>query len=241
MPRQPFLRLYKKHPGGQIVIGPPVANTRPEFEKSIAHCIMTWPHVEAEMALFLGQLLGTNSQAAVAVFQTLRRSTNQASTIEVAALHALCNSEERAVVSALLLVHSETENDRTAMAHSHFGTYDKCQDIILWMETKDYVSFKTTLHNRNFIITRDLGDNLIGLLSYYKKKEIDAIAKEINDLAWTWHKAILWLRAPHPMRSELFYQLSSQPRIAQALQIIRQRNTRVAQPRRRGPTEGASA
>jgi hypothetical protein len=58
MPRQPILSVVRDTYGMSIKVGVRAIGQRPEIEALIAHCLMTWPHVEAEMALLLGQLTG---------------------------------------------------------------------------------------------------------------------------------------------------------------------------------------
>jgi hypothetical protein len=50
---------------------------------------MSWAPVEAEMALLLGHLLKADNAAALAVFQSLRRSSAQREAISEAARFAL--------------------------------------------------------------------------------------------------------------------------------------------------------
>src|SRR6202035_1763815 len=104
MPRQPFAALRQKHPGGNIEIGTNIIGERPELESLVGNCLMVWPAVEAEMALLLGHLLGASNPAALAVFQSLRRSSAQRDTIAEAARVTL-NDTDQELLSAALNVH----------------------------------------------------------------------------------------------------------------------------------------
>lgn len=85
MARQPFKPFADKHPGGMIDIGTRAVAQRPELFALVGKCLVSWPHIEAEMALALGALLGADNDAALAVFQILRRSSNQRDAISAAA------------------------------------------------------------------------------------------------------------------------------------------------------------
>ena len=66
-------------------IGIRAISQRPEHFAVVGKCLAAWPHVEAEMALMLGQLLGADNTAVMAVFQALRRSSVQRDAILEAA------------------------------------------------------------------------------------------------------------------------------------------------------------
>jgi hypothetical protein len=122
MPRKPFKPFADRNPGGRIDIGTRTLTERPALLTLVGKCLTAWPHIEAEMALVLGQLLGAhNSDAAMAVFQALRRSSAQRDAIFEAgrALHPT----DRDLLSAVLNVHKSVEAERNALAHGHLGTY----------------------------------------------------------------------------------------------------------------------
>jgi DNA invertase Pin-like site-specific DNA recombinase len=77
---------------------------RPELAALIARSCAAWSYVEAEMAVLLGVLLGANSDAAIAVYQTLRRATARVSAIKAAAQIVL-NSKENELLGAVLHIH----------------------------------------------------------------------------------------------------------------------------------------
>jgi hypothetical protein len=225
MPRKPFLSIRQSIPrGGTIEIGAPSVGNRPELEKLIANCIMVFSIAEAEMSLMLGQLLGTDNDAALAVFQTLRRASNQRDAIAAAADSALPNEEDQKLVTALLDVHKSVESDRTALAHGNFGTIDTLPEALLWMTTKDYVHLKTRLNLRNEVLTEEIKNGFYASLSYYEKPDLEAILEDTKMCAAMWPDAIQWLRAHGPSRAELFRRLADQPRIAEALKKSRREN-----------------
>src|ERR1700686_5445893 len=86
MSRQPLAPFVERNPSGHYNVGTHALGLRPELELIIAECLMAWPPAEAEMALILAQLLGASeSEAALVVFQSLRRSSAQREAISEAA------------------------------------------------------------------------------------------------------------------------------------------------------------
>jgi hypothetical protein len=230
MPRQLFAPIRKKHPGGNITIGTPVIGERPELETVIGNCLLAWPIAESEMGLTLGQLLGIGNEAALAVYSILRRATAQQEAIYAAARIALNNDAELELVSALIAVHKSIEAERTALAHGHFGTYDKLPDAILWMTTTDYVQLKAKLHLANMVMTDKMRDNLYSSIFVYKKPDLKKIYEDILYCAAMWPEVTTWLKANGRQREAGYRQLCSQSRIAQALVTLRQKNKTSAPP-----------
>ena len=127
MPRQPFKPYVTRKPGGNIEIGTQAVQQRPDLFALVGKCLISWPHIEAEMALLLGQLLGAENRATLAVFQTLRRSIAQRDAISEAARVAL-NETDQELIFAVLNVHKSIESERNALAHGHLGVYSLMED-----------------------------------------------------------------------------------------------------------------
>jgi hypothetical protein len=80
MPRKPYTSLIgrKRKTGDErIQMGAEAFANRPELLATIGSCLMAWPFIEMQLALILGQLLGSPNEAAIGVFQIIRRSTTQ--------------------------------------------------------------------------------------------------------------------------------------------------------------------
>jgi hypothetical protein len=226
MSRKSFLSIHPALPkGGMITIGGPALGQRPALEALIAKSIMTFSVAEAEMSLVLGQLLGTNNDAALAVFQTLRRASNQREAISAASEIALLQEGEHELVAAMLDVHKSIEAERTALAHGNFGVIDSLPDAILWMTSKDYVHLKARLHLRNEVLTEEIKNGFYASLSYYRKPDLESVYEATKFCAAMWPDAVNWLRSRDPRRAELFHLLRSQSRIAEALNKPRRENT----------------
>src|ERR1700724_1302569 len=217
MGRQPLSPFVARHPGGRYEVGTHTLGLRPDLEAVIAKCLMAWPPAEAEMALVLAQLLGASqSEAALAVFQSLRRSSAQREAISEAARVTL-SEEDRKLLAAILAVHKASEEDRNDLTHGHFGIYTELTDGIIWMNTKAYVDFKARMELARQVFTTEVAADLRSKLSFYKKPDLDRILVNIKDIADTWHAFVTFLRSHAPLRAELFRQLSDRPRIRQEL------------------------
>jgi hypothetical protein len=225
MSRQPFKPFADRNRGGRIDIGTHAVEQRPELFALVGKCLVDWPHIEAEMALALGALLGANNAAAMAVFQTLRRSSAQRDAISEAAKASLHPTDQE-LISAVLNVHKSVEAERNALAHGHMGTYSLMPDAILWMTTADYIAVKANLVLAGDTVhTEEKRDQFNSCLSYYKAPDLQAVADDINMMGWIWSEIIDYLSAVrHQKRAELYRRLY-RPRIALELEKLRREKT----------------
>jgi hypothetical protein len=237
MARQPFFHVFARNGGGTIELGTHILGKVPELEAIIGKSLMAWPVVQAEMALCLGQLLGIVSEATLAVFQTLRRSTAQREAISAAAKYSGLDKQGQELIAALLDVHKSIEKERVALAHGHFGYYEKTPNIILWVTTLSYVQLKAKAHLANVVQTPEMKTELIKKIQYYRKQDLEEVFRNIDYCGQMWVDAINWLRSHPPRRDELYRQLCDQPRIQQALESIRQKNNPSIQPQSQQPTD----
>jgi hypothetical protein len=211
MPRQPYLQLVSANASNAFSVGTEAIGKRPKLEKLVGDCLIAWPHVEAEMALYLGELLGTETASTLAVFQALRRSGTQRATIFAAGRIEL-NAGDLDLLEAILTIHKGIEAERTALAHGHFGVSDNVPDGILWMNTNDYVDLRLALNQKapNDAILKKL---LPGLW-VYKADDLTAIFKEIKELARIWYNLARYDRSPEgASRAEFYDELIARPRI----------------------------
>jgi hypothetical protein len=226
MPRQPFKPFADNHRSGKIDIGTRAVTERPDLFSLVGQCLVSWAHIEAEMALTLGALLSADNAAALAVFQTLRRSSAQRDAISEAAKASLHPTDQE-LVFAVLAVHKSVEAERNALAHGHMGTYSLMPDAVLWMNTNDYVAFKATIVLAGDAIHTDAKrDHLNSCLSFYKAPDLQTIADDILMMGWNWSEMISYLREMRQTRrAELYRRLCERPRIAQELEKLRREKT----------------
>lgn len=227
MPRQPYLRIVPNPRGARLDVGIQSIGQRPKLESIISNCLLSWPFVEAQMALVLGQLLGAENAAALAVFNALRRSSSQREAISEAAKASLSEIDQE-LLGALLNVHKATEIERNALAHGHFGISTKLPDDILWMTTNDYVAFKADQElTQRPSWDDDKHAKLLATFWVYRLTDVSKILLEIGELAQTWYDflKLLQTRQGSDKRAESHRQLCDQPRIVQELVKLRREKT----------------
>lgn len=138
MPRQPFLPSFSHL---QYAVGALVLNDRPELTAAIGRCIAIWAQADSEMGNLFGILLGTNSEAALEVFLTLRRSANQRDALKAAARFSLTDDEHE-FFEAMMVVYGSLESQRNALAHGCFGVAANDPTVLLWIDIRDHVHFQ---------------------------------------------------------------------------------------------------
>jgi hypothetical protein len=180
---------------------------------------MAWPHVEIEMAMILGHLIGAKDDATLAVFHNLRRSMAQRDAIMEAAKIVL-NPTDLELLSALLNVHKSVETERNSLCHGHFGVSSEVMDGLVWMTTSDYVSLKSNFSLRPE--TKPPRDEIMSKLYVYRLP-----VEDIKALGTQWFELLDYFRSRgrEPEHGERYRQLCDQPRIAQELEILRQKNS----------------
>lgn len=141
MARQPFLPAFEHL---QFAVGALVLNDRPALTSAIGRCIAIWSQVDNEMGNLFGILLGTDSEAALEVFLSLRRSANQRDALKSAAKYKLAD-EEHQFFEALMIVYASLEKERNCLAHGCFGVAANDPSILLWIDIKDHVHFQTDI------------------------------------------------------------------------------------------------
>jgi hypothetical protein len=243
MPRQPFLRLVHVMPIPHFELGTRCIGQRPELEHLIGQCLIAWPHVEAEMTTLLGQLLGVDSEPALAVFQSLRRSTAKSDALSQAAKKALKEPADALLFNAILNVHKSVEAERNALAHGHFGYSKNLPDGILWMNTADYLAsrVRTGVRGETRYYEKDI-KALLASMSAYRADDLKKILAEINDMAHIWVEMIGYLRLATPdvklmenlrlppdtqkaERDRVYRQLCDRPRVRRELDRLRRENS----------------
>ncbi|WFU80942.1 hypothetical protein QA645_42145 [Bradyrhizobium sp. CIAT3101] len=243
MPRQPYLRVVPHPKGAKIDIGTHVLQQRPELQAVIGDCLLSWPFVEAEMAVLLGLLIGAENQAAMAVFQSMRRSQAQREAISEAARYAI-SPQDQELLSAILNVHKSAEAERNALAHGHFGTSTKLPNDLIWQTTNDYLTFRAQMALTNATWSDETHQSLLASIWVYTLKDLKMIEQDIKHLAHMWFDFLKYLQAHKrntKKASELYSQLCGRPRIAQELRILRQKNNPSVPPQSPPPVDGEKA
>ena len=139
MSRKPFLPSFAHL---QYAVGARVLKDRPEFASAVGRCIAAWSQVDNEMGALFGTLLGTNSEAAMEVFLTIRKSVYQIDALKAAAKFCLTN-DENVFFEALMTLYKSLESQRNSLAHGCFGIAANDPDVLLCIDIKHHVHFQT--------------------------------------------------------------------------------------------------
>jgi hypothetical protein len=216
MPRQPYLQLVSSTAPTNVGVGTDAIGKRPELEKLVGACLMAWPHVEAEMALYLGEPLGTETPSTLAVFQALRRSGGQREAVLTAGRIEL-NGTDLELLEAVLTIHKATEAERTALAHGHFGISDSIPDGLLWMNTNDYVAIRLALGREG--PSDAVMKKLLSRVWVYKRDALATVFADIKEMARIWYNLRRYDQLlEEPERVGFYDELCARPRITRELE-----------------------
>jgi hypothetical protein len=182
------------------------------------------------MAVLLGVLLGANSDAAIAVYQTLRRATARVDAIKAAAQIVL-NSKENELLGAVLRIHQSAEAERNALAHGCFiAAFESLPDAIVWVESSKVAHASVEFHNsKAFFLNalKEFGDRIGDNSFYYTINDLNSILEQIklvHNILRSLVGYLIWspsLRVPP--KQEQFDKLYNLAPIQEALRVLRAR------------------
>ena len=139
MPRQPFV-ITRFSDDVHIAIGPDSLGKRPEHTAVIGECLALWPEIESQQAILLAALLKAESTAAIAVYHTLRRSTQKLAALEAATKDRL-DQKDRELFNAVMSIVRSVESERNFYAHALYGHCDALPDSILCLDQNSFSKF----------------------------------------------------------------------------------------------------
>ena len=104
--------------------------------------------IQLQAALILGALLKANTDAAVAVFLSLRNSKTRRDALNAAA-DAMLKGEERDTFGAVFLFAGTVEKERNALAHGIWGYSADIPDAVLWTPLDAHAHFLIQTYKRD--------------------------------------------------------------------------------------------
>jgi hypothetical protein len=241
-PRQPFSKVIPIKRGTRLGFGIKAIERRSDLAHLaaiVSQCLIMWPYVESEMAIVLGILLKANTAGILAVFQILRRSSNQRDALSEAARFTLDHKGQE-LLAAILIAHKSVEAERNAFAHGHLGACNHLKDGLVWMDVPNFIIFRVELHLKMpYAENFELNSKLASMAFVYRKDDLDPIYADIVDLWHIWLEFGEYLQLKHIKgRAEVYDRLCNRPRIAQALAEIRRKNNPSVTPRSPPRTRG---
>jgi hypothetical protein len=234
MSRQPFSKVIPITLGISLRFGIKAVEQRSDLDALaavIGQCLMMWPYVESEMAIVLGILLKADTAGTLAVFQILRRSSNQRDALSEAAKYTL-DERGQELLAAILTVHKSVEAERNALAHGHLGACEQLRDALVWVDAPGFILFRVELHLKTpYAEAFEMNAKLASMAFVYRKPDLDAIYTDIADLWNIWLEFGQYLQLKHVKgREQVYDRLCRRSRIDQALADIRRKNNPSSQP-----------
>ncbi|MDR6395904.1 hypothetical protein [Herbaspirillum seropedicae] len=224
MPRQPYLPTFKHL---NFAVGALVLKDRPEHCAAIGKCLSIWGQVDNEMGNLFALLLGTESAAALEVFLSLRRSSNQREALESAAKYKLTGGD-LLLFQALLSVYGSLEKERNGLAHGCFGVCPDDPSILFWIDIKDHVHFQTATLAKEirgeFSETDDRHAHLKERLYVYRLPDLETLYLQMEEFWFSMFYFNGYLRFPNdPGRINEMQRVRQFPKIVETLQKISSR------------------
>jgi hypothetical protein len=182
MPRQPYLPVYEDRP---YTVGALVLKGRDDLAAAIGKPIALWSQVDNEMGNLFSLLLGTESEAALAVFLTLRRASSQREAL-IAAAEFKLTGEDGATFNALMKVYGSLEAERNTLAHSCFGICPQDPSLLFCIEIKHHVHFivDTLSREARGDFSADRHAKLKEHLFVYRKADLDKLYDDMESFWW---------------------------------------------------------
>jgi hypothetical protein len=216
VPRQRYLPTFAHL---NYSVGALVLKENPQLSAAVGQCIAIWSYVDNEMGNLFGLLLGTESDAALEVFLSLRQLRTQLNTFRAAAKHRL-EGKELLAFNAMLHVYGSLEAERNDLAHGCFGICPKDPTILFWISAKDHVWFQTEALSKESRgeIAEDRHTRLKENMYVYRLSDLEGVYKKMEEFWWATFYFNGYLRDPNSAgRGEEFRRLCSFPQIHQAM------------------------
>jgi hypothetical protein len=178
-------------------VGALVLKERPEICARIGKVVAIWGQVDNEMGNLLGILLGTESEATLEVFLSLRRSSNQRDALASAARFTL-KGRDFDTFSAILKVYGSLESQRNALAHGCFGICPDDESLLFWIDIKHHVHFQAEILSRELRgeIADDRHKRLKENMFVYRLADLDTLYDDMEDFWWATFYFNGYLREP---------------------------------------------
>jgi hypothetical protein len=216
MPKQLYLPAFSK---SNYAIGALTLKDRPDFCMAIGKCIAVWTYVDNEMGNLFSLLLGTESDAALEVFLSLRQFRHQREALEAAAKHSL-SGHDLTAFQALTSVYCSLDSQRNDLAHGCFGICPDDPSLLLWIDVKHHVHFQTETLSKEARghFSEDRHARLKENLYVYRKQDLENLYAEMEEFWWAVFYLNGYLREPtNSGRIAEFRKLCTFPKIKQEI------------------------
>ena len=188
-----------------------------------------WPFVELDIALLLGMLLGSRSDAALAMFSTMRQMRLQRDAIQAAAGVTL-EEKDQDLIEACLAVANSASSARDDLVHGMWGVTRKLPDALLWVEIKHVAPWNTESLLKEANPDRPTHDDLARRFFVYTRGDLEEVRAQIAIARHVIFALVGHVRSllGHPnARADLYDRLIGEPLVRQALDHVQARKNRT--------------
>jgi hypothetical protein len=175
MARQPIKRKYPK---AEPVFGPGQLEDRPKAAALVARCISLWTDVEIQQAYLLAQILGANTEPAMAMFLAISNSRTQYEVLNAAARIAL-NEQDYELFSAHMNIRTGLEKERNHLVHGQFGGSRAIKDGVAWVNAIDQSAYSARVRMKG--TTPELLQEFLDKVFVYELGDLETIARNFQD------------------------------------------------------------
>jgi hypothetical protein len=116
----------------------------PKVAELVGRCIMCWSHVQFQMGIFLSSMMGTNSEASVAIFLSLQNARARRDVL-VATANACMKEDDKELFEAFMTVYQSLDAQRADLAHGLFSHSDDIPNGAMWASAQDQAKHSVTL------------------------------------------------------------------------------------------------
>jgi hypothetical protein len=186
MARQPLNSRFRQ---AGLGLGPGFLAERPEAAALIAEVIATWTEVELQTGLVLAEMLGTNSEPAVALYLSLANARAKREALDAVAEY-IFDEEQKRLYNAIMTAKLSLEKQRSFLAHGLLGITDDPTGIVA-ISTADRIKHVLFGRTKEQSGIRPTASDLLKFKDYvfhYSIDDLKELLKEVKDL----HSILIW-------------------------------------------------
>lgn len=221
MARQPFLPTHKGKPTG---VGFTSVTHDKRLAALIGTCANLWTHVDLQLGLTMGSMLGVENAATVAVFTSLRNARAQRDAI-FAAAKATLDEELLEYLEAIMFAHKSLDGQRNDVVHGVWGHSAAIPDAAIWESVQSHAIMLIRDYHKESTGTLDpaqRSQDIAGGYFVFPYADIEALNDEIAYLVQAIQHLHVHLRYPDKKAGEnALAKLKSSPLLQKALAEMR--------------------
>lgn len=237
MPPQPLSRVRSQ---ALVFVGATgVTSARPVLVQLAAQAIATWADIENQFGGMLTTMLGANAGPAAAMFNALLSAAAQMAALRAAATSVLgAASREHELFGVVIDEAARAAGHRNRFAHWCWAHCDELPDALLFVDPEELMEHDM---KRGGTEAPFDGHALLGELDrsrilVYRERDLKAAVADLQEASYSVShlRYLIAVRgvAASPVLDQLYRDLTTRPKIAEALSRIRSRQQSAPTERR---------